>query len=96
MDRADASDTLSDLLTEIGRTYAPALLANAQALRNADEHMEAVIDGQRWEQPTFPYQGKCLQWINAEYRKLDPSARADVDRILQGTGCEAIVLEPDT
>jgi glutathione S-transferase len=96
MDLADASETLSDLLTEIGRTYAPALLANAEALRNGKQSMEAVIDGQRWEQPTFPYQGKCLQWINAEYRKLDPTSQADVDRILQGTGCEAIILEPDT
>ena len=96
MDAADASATLSDLLTEIGRTYAPALLANAEAMRNGRQSMEAVIDGQRWEQPTFPYQGKCLQWINAEYRKLDPTSQADVDRILQGTGCEAIIVESDT
>ncbi|NIP14213.1 MAG: glutathione S-transferase [Pseudomonadales bacterium] len=96
MDVAEAPTTLADLLTEIGRTYAPALLANAEALRNGQASMETVIDGQRWQQPAFPYQGKCLQWINAEYRKLDPSAQADVDRILQGTGCEAIILEPDT
>ena len=88
--------TLGDLLTEIGRTYAPALLANADALRNGKASMEAVIDGQRWEQPVFPYQGKCLQWINDEYRKLDPSSQADVDRILRGTGCEAMIVESDT
>ena len=89
-------DTLRALFAEIGRTYAPALLANAEAMRNGRQSMEAVIDGQRWEQPTFPYQGKCLQWINAEYRKLDPTSQADVDRILQGTGCEAIIVESDT
>ena len=93
MDVANASATLGDLLAEIGRTYAPALLANAEALRNGHEQMATVIDGQPWEQPTFPYHGKCLQWINAEYQKLDGSAQAQVDGILNGTGCEAIILQ---
>ena len=83
---------LQDLLTEIGRTYVPALLANAQAIQAGSEQMETTIDGQAWQQPTFPYQAKCLQWINAEYRKLDDASKAQVDELLAGTGCEALLL----
>jgi hypothetical protein len=54
--------------------------------------METTIDGQRWVQPTFPYQGKCLAAINQEYHKLDPSSRSTVDEILMGTGCESLLL----
>lgn len=89
---SDVSNVLNDLLKEIGRTYAPALLANAQALQNREEQMQTTIDGQHWEQPTFPYQAKCLQWINAEYHKLDSTAKTQIDGILAGTGCESIIL----
>ena len=84
---------LGDLLTEIGRTYAPALLANADAIQNARQQMQTTIDGQPWEQPAFAYQAKCLQWINAEYRKLDEAAQVQVDSILSGTGCESILFK---
>lgn len=89
----DARAVLGELLTEIGRTYAPALLANADALQKGDEQMETTIDGQRWVQPAFPYQAKCLQWINAEYQELDKFARALVDGMLSGTGCDRIILK---
>lgn len=82
---------LSELLAEIGRVYAPALLANAKALNNGDERFETTIDGRTWTQPTFPYQGKCLQWLNDEYRKLDAGPRREVDAVLAGTGCEALL-----
>ncbi len=88
----DAAAGLADLLSEIGRTYAPALLANAQAMRNGQEQMETTIDGQPWVQPVFPYQAKCLQWINAEYRNLQSDERTEVDRILSGTGCETLII----
>jgi glutathione S-transferase len=94
MSADQASSVLGELLTEIGRTYAPALLANAEALQAGREQMETTIDGKPWQQPTFPYQAKCLQWINEEYRKLDATAKSQVDEILAGTGCEAILF-PD-
>lgn len=84
--------SVTPLLTEIGRTYVPALLANAQALQAGQDTMQATIDGQRWEQPPFPYQGKCLQWLNETYRGLPQESRAQVDQVLAGTGCEAIIL----
>jgi len=54
--------------------------------------METIIDGQSWQQPTFPYQAKCLQWINEEYGKLDTTAKSQVDAILAGTGCDTILI----
>lgn len=85
-------ETLGDLLTEIGRVYAPALLANAKALQAGQEQMETLIDGETWIQPAFPYQGKCLQWINAEYHGLERNAQRQVDEVLAGTGCETLIV----
>lgn len=93
MEPAASPEVLGDLLTEIGRVYAPALLANAEALKRGSKEMETEIDGQRWVQPVFPYQAKCLQWINAEYRKLDADAAGRVTNILAGTGCDALILQ---
>jgi len=84
----DVRDVLGPLLTEIGRVYVPALLANARALKAGDKMMQATIDGKPWEQPSFPYQGRCLAWINDEYQKLNEQDRARVNDILAGTGCE--------
>jgi glutathione S-transferase len=87
----DVKQILGDLLTEIGRVYVPALLANAAAIEAGSEQMQATIDGRPWSQPSFPYQAKCLAWIRQEYKALDSQARAGVDEILAGTGCEGLV-----
>lgn len=83
--------TLKALLGEIGRSYVPVMLANATALHQGLATVEAVVDGKRWEQQPFPYQGKCLQWLRAEYARLDGADRNRVDAMLAGTGCEALV-----
>jgi glutathione S-transferase len=87
-----APDTLKGILNEVGHVYAPALLANAQAMQAGEKTWEAEIDGSRWTQQTFNYQGKCLQWINAEYQALSEADRARVDGLLAGTGCEKIIF----
>jgi glutathione S-transferase len=87
----DVRDVLGPLLTEIGRVYAPALIANAKALQAGNKHMETTIDGKQWEQPTFPYQGRCLGWINEEYQMLSSEDQGQVDVILAGTGCEEML-----
>jgi glutathione S-transferase len=87
-----APDTLKGILNEVGHVYAPALLANAQAMQAGEKAWEAEIDGSRWAQQTFNYQGKCLQWINAEYQALSEADRARVDGLLEGTGCEKIIF----
>ncbi len=85
-------ETLKAILNEVGHVYAPALLANAQAMQAGEKIWEAEIDGSRWTQQTFNYQGKCLQWINAEYQALSQADRARVDGLLAGTGCEKIIF----
>jgi len=85
-------DTLRGILTEVGKMYVPALLANSLAFQSGEKSWEAEIDGLRWTQPTFPYQAKCLKWINEEYQALDTEDRIRVDRILAGTGCQDLFL----
>ena len=88
-----APDTLQAILKEVGHVYAPALLANARAMEAGEKTWEMEIDGARWTQQTFNYQGKCLQWINGEYQALTQADRARVDSMLAGTGCEQIIIQ---
>lgn len=89
--RADAGSRLGDLLGEVGRTYVPAMLANARALGKGEKEWETTIDGQRWVQPTFPYQGRCLGWIRERFAALAADDQTAVREVLAGSGCEALV-----
>lgn len=84
-------ETLRGLLSEIGRVYAPAQLANARAVQAGEKTWESEIDGAPWTQQTFPYQAKCLMWTNDRYRALSDSDRARVDNLLDGTGIETML-----
>ncbi len=86
----DQPETLRVLLGELGRVYVPALLANARAVQAGEKHWSAQIDGQAWEQRSFPYQAKCLVWINEAYRALSDHDRARVDAAIDGSACEAL------
>jgi glutathione S-transferase len=90
-DPAALPETTRAILSEIGRVYAPLLLANAKALREGAQQVETEIDGGRWVQQPFVYQGKCLQWLREEYAALDPADRKAADAALAGTGCEALL-----
>lgn len=85
-------ESLRELLTEIGRVYVPAQLANAQAVERGEKSWECEIDGARWVQQAFPYQAKCLRWTNEQYQALSPSDRALVDEVLAGTGVERMLF----
>jgi len=82
--------TLRSLLAEVGRTHAPFLLANAEAVDRKAEQVETEIAGRPWVQKPFPYQRKCLAWLRESYGRLDESARKSVDAMLEGTGCEQL------
>ena len=71
--------------------YAPAQLANAQAVAGGKKRGHAEIDRRLWTQQTFPYQAKCLRWTNERYQALNASDRASVDTLLEGTGVEAML-----
>ena len=83
-------DTLSAILAEVGRVYAPVMLANAAAVENGAAQVECEVDGREWVQQPFPYQKKCLAWLRDDYAALAPADRDAVDRILTGTGCETL------
>lgn len=79
-------ETLIALLTEIGRTYVPVMLANARAVVQGLDTVEAVVDDAKWEQTPFPYQAKCVGWIREEFNQLQAKDRDLVRAILGPTG----------
>lgn len=85
-----AGEALKPLLSEIGRTYTPAMIANGKAVMSGADTFDTEIDGRAWTQPTFKYQAKCLHWLREDYSALPSDARATVDALLSGTGCEAL------
>ncbi len=91
--RDDVPHTLRALLAEMGRVYAPFLIANADALERGAARVECIIDGHRWVQQPFPYQGKCLRWLRDAHAALAPNDRRAVDALLRGTGCERLFTE---
>lgn len=82
--------TLTAILGEAGRTYAPLLLANAAAVKAGASEVATEIDGKPWVMQPFPYQAKCLAWLREEYAALNDKDRARVDAALAGTGCEVL------
>jgi glutathione S-transferase len=90
LSRDAAAPALRPLFAEVGRVYAPFLLANADALARRADRVECQIDGQRWVQKPFAYQGKCLSWLREGHAALASGDRAVVDAVLAGSGCEAL------
>jgi glutathione S-transferase len=88
--RGAVPETLRALFGEVGRVYAPFLLANAAAVAARAERVECEIDGRPWVQQPFPYQAKCLAWLREGRAALAPDDRRAVDALLAGTGCEAL------
>ena len=78
------------LLDEIGSTYAPFMVANAQALMSGADEVVCEINGQTYRQGPFAYQGKCLKWLRDGYAALTDTDRSRVDAVLAGTGCEVL------
>ena len=89
-DVSNIKEALGPLLSEIGWTYAPVMLANAKAVMAGERTFETSVDGAPWTQPTFKYQAKTLGWIREAYFDLKFKDQKRVDDILAGTGCEAL------
>ena len=79
-----------ELLHEIGRSYAPFMVANARTLMSGADEVVSEIVGKEYRQGPFKYQGKCLQWLRESYAALDDADRGRVDSVLVGTGCEQL------
>ena len=84
--------TVKELLAEIGKGYVPAQLANAKAIENGDKEWETEIDSCLWKQKSFPYQAKCLKWVNDEYSSLSEENKKKINDLFDGTGCERLIL----
>ena len=87
---ASMPSTLHPILQEVGRVYAPALLANNAAREAGESVWEAEVDGMQWKQNTFPYQAKCLSRIRTEYRSMPDCDRCIVNELFSDTGCEKL------
>lgn len=79
------------LLAELGRTYVPVMLANAAALACGAKEVETELDGRRWTQQPFPYQGKCVAWVREEFAKLSAADRGFIGELAAGTGVEKLL-----
>ena len=87
-----AERNLSNIFEEIGKVYMPALLANSNAINQNEKTWTANIDGAEWNQKSFPYQAKCLQWINNEFEVLGNDDQEDILNFLRNTGCSDLIL----
>ena len=88
--RDKLAPTLRAFFVEIGRVYAPFLIANARAIASRSAQVEGEIDGRPWVQQPFPYQAKCLKWLREGHAALAAADREFVDSYLAGTGADAI------
>jgi glutathione S-transferase len=88
--REDAIEVLRPFLIEVGRVYAPFLIANARALASRATEVRCEIDGLPWAQQPFPYQGKCLKWLREAREALSTDDRKFIDSALESTGAESI------
>src|ERR1700678_43473 len=88
--REDAVKSLRPFLIEIGRVYAPFLIANARALASRASEVRCEIDGLPWAQQPFPYQAKCLKWLREARESLSASDRKFVDTALESTAAATI------
>lgn len=83
--------SLKPLMVEIGRSYAPFLVANAHALETGQATVKVSLEGQLYTQAPFRYQGKCLKVLQDAFKQLGGSDQAFVKDALDGTGCENLL-----
>lgn len=86
---------IKGILKEIGRVYAPYLIANANAVLNQQSEFECEIDGALWKQNTFVYQAKCLRWIRDEFERLDDAAQTQVMSLATECGFSSLLIPTD-
>ena len=75
------------LLKMAGSVYLPFLTANAEALNTGKDSFSLGLMGKAYEQSSFKYQLKCLNWLKEEYSQLQDEAKQNVDDILNETNC---------
>lgn len=89
----DLPPTLAALLTEMGRTYVPVMLANLSAVECGASEVRAEVDGAVWTQQAFPYQAKCVRWLREAYAGLGAQDRSAIEPLLTTSGCLPLLRE---
>jgi len=83
-------EAVHHIVREAGSTYAPFMLANAEAIAAGADEVVCEILGAEYRQAPFKYQAKCLAWLREAYANLDSGARSTVDTVLADTGCDLL------
>ena len=91
--RDSIPDSILALLGEVARVHLPQMLANARAIAAGEKQFETEIDGKVWQQPSFPYQAKCLRWTREEFGALSDVDRESVTRLLSNVGLMPLIDE---
>ena len=86
---APLTPAVEGLLALAGEVYFPFLKANADAVARGAETFSVPLSGGTYSQGAFKYQVKCLAELRAAYARLDETAKAKVDRVLEKAGCLA-------
>ena len=86
-------DTLRALLAEVGRVYAPFLLANAAALARGAEQVECRSTAAPWTQRPSPTRASACAGCARRTPRSPPTTARAVDALLAGTGCEALFAD---
>ncbi len=80
------------LLGFAGQVYFPFLLANAKAVAEGKETFAFEALGLPYEQGAFKYQVKCLKTLRRMYAELPAEAKAQLDPMLERTGCRGALV----
>ena len=91
--RDSIPDSILELLVEVARVHMPQMLANAHAIAAGEKHFETEIDGKTWQQPSFPYQAKCLRWTREAFGSLNDPDRESVKHLLSKVGLMPLIEE---
>jgi len=85
-------ETVVELLQEAGKTYAPFMIANYEALESGSDEVVCEITRSEYRQAPFKYQAKCLQWIREAFDNLSSTDQKRVEACLSDTGCENLLV----
>ena len=81
----DLAPTLKPILKEIGQTFLPWTVANAQALAAGQETFSVMLRSTEYSQGTQKYHARSFRVLRERYAKVEE--KAALDSILEEAGC---------